>query len=286
MVKFETIRGTEFSTLRIVGPDEDKVTTLTAYDPLYRGYATQWPILRSSNSDRNRSCFWSCKVSRSLDKGNFDYISSYWEWIEDMLIRCGAMLVEAYLIEAVQASLCVYDFSDEFLNAFCEHWCPSTNTLIIHLGELSISMWDLMDLGGLSVMGRLFDEVIPTTECLSRSIVLGMLRHPFDTMGVDAGLEEEVYYASFLSCWLCVFVLPNEPLDFIRAGVFKMAMANGYSVSLAPTVLSCTYRSLSQISLSDTPSIAPECFLAHYVFGWMGSYLHDQHIATNRLDGP
>ncbi|GAA0145044.1 hypothetical protein LIER_05329 [Lithospermum erythrorhizon] len=63
-------------------------------------------------------------------------------------------------------------------------------------------------------------------------------------------------------------------------------MANGYRVSLAPPVLSCIYRSLSQISLSDNPSIALECFHAHYIFGWMGSYLHAQHIATNRPDGP
>ncbi|GAA0157425.1 hypothetical protein LIER_14695 [Lithospermum erythrorhizon] len=68
------------------------------------------------------------------------------------------------------ASLCIYDCSDEIRKAFCEHWCPSTNTLIILQGELSISLWNLLDLGGLSVVGRLFDEVVPTAECLSQSL--------------------------------------------------------------------------------------------------------------------
>ncbi|GAA0148152.1 hypothetical protein LIER_07673 [Lithospermum erythrorhizon] len=257
------------------------------------------------------------------------------------------MLADAFLTEAVQASHYVYDFSDEFLKAFCEHWCPSTNTFIIPPGKLSISLWDFLDLGGLSVTGRLFDEVVPTGECLSQSLSeearlpascmflllgyhylavqspdrrvlasawisfwnhsirsyvgheaadrstsksicprkLSVLehrswdagdRHPFDTVGASAGLEEEVYCPAFLSCWLCVFVLPAEPLGFIRAGVFKMAsfMANGYRVSLAPPFLSCIYKSLSQISLSNTPSIAPECFPAPYLIGWMGTYLH------------
>ncbi|GAA0173078.1 hypothetical protein LIER_26770 [Lithospermum erythrorhizon] len=70
---------------------------------------------------------------------NFDYIPGYWEW-------------------------------DEFTKAFCENWCPSTNTLIIPQGELSIYLWDLLELGGFFVTGRLFDKAVPPTECLSQSL--------------------------------------------------------------------------------------------------------------------
>ncbi|GAA0141377.1 hypothetical protein LIER_02531 [Lithospermum erythrorhizon] len=202
MDTFKTTRGAEFSTLRIVGPEENKVTTLTAYTLLYRGCATQWPSLHFSNSERN--CRWSSGQARVLYlkgsrressdppsglhflgsmissghakwrgplkiHGNFDYIPGYWEWTEDVLYRCGT-LADAFLTETVQASLCVYDCLDELLKFFCEHWCPSTNTLIIPKGELSISLWDLLNLGGLSVTGRLFDEVVPMAECLSQSL--------------------------------------------------------------------------------------------------------------------
>ncbi|GAA0165448.1 hypothetical protein LIER_20850 [Lithospermum erythrorhizon] len=82
MVTFETIPGSKFSTLRMVGPEEDKANTLV-YPP------------------------------------------------------------------------------------FTRVKCPSTNTLIRPQGELSISLWDLLELGGLSVTGPLFDEVVSSVECLS-----------------------------------------------------------------------------------------------------------------------
>ncbi|GAA0145045.1 hypothetical protein LIER_05330 [Lithospermum erythrorhizon] len=64
MVTFENTSGVEFSTLRIVGLEEDMVTILAAYTPLYRGCATSWPTLRSSYSERNRS--WSSSYDRVL----------------------------------------------------------------------------------------------------------------------------------------------------------------------------------------------------------------------------
>ncbi|GAA0138396.1 hypothetical protein LIER_00151 [Lithospermum erythrorhizon] len=64
MVTYETTSGVEFSTLRIVGLEEDTVTTLTTYTLLYRGCATSWPTLRSSDSKRNRS--WSSGHDRVL----------------------------------------------------------------------------------------------------------------------------------------------------------------------------------------------------------------------------
>ncbi|GAA0168735.1 hypothetical protein LIER_23386 [Lithospermum erythrorhizon] len=228
------------------------------------------------------------------------------------------MLANASLTGSVQASLCVYDCSDELLKAFCKNWCPSTNTLIIPQGELSVSLWDLLELGGLSVTGCLFDEAVPTAEscrfflsgyeavdqsnskvaslnmCPRRSSVVehspwvSTNKNSFDVLKVGIDLEEELYCATFLSCRLCVFVLPAEPLDLIHASVFKMGsfMANGSKVSLAPPVLACIYRGLSQISLSNNPSAAPECFPAHYLFDWIGSYLHAHHTTTNRPVSP
>ncbi|GAA0168595.1 hypothetical protein LIER_40600 [Lithospermum erythrorhizon] len=102
--------------------------------------------------------------------GNFDYIAGYWEWAEDVLSRCGDMLSNTSLTGAVQASLCVYDCSDKFLKAFCKNWFPSTNTLIIPQGQSSISLWDLLELGGTSVTGHFFDKLVPTIKYLSQSL--------------------------------------------------------------------------------------------------------------------
>ncbi|GAA0160226.1 hypothetical protein LIER_16827 [Lithospermum erythrorhizon] len=50
--------------------------------------------------------------------------------------------------------------------AFVECWSPSTNTLLLPYGELSISLWDLYKLGGLPIAGYLMDEVVTSAECL------------------------------------------------------------------------------------------------------------------------
>ncbi|GAA0162982.1 hypothetical protein LIER_18961 [Lithospermum erythrorhizon] len=51
--------------------------------------------------------------------------------------------------------------------AFVKCWSPSTNTLLLPYGELSISLWDLYKLGGLPVAGHLMDEVVSSTKCIS-----------------------------------------------------------------------------------------------------------------------
>ncbi|GAA0156782.1 hypothetical protein LIER_14187 [Lithospermum erythrorhizon] len=64
-------------------------------------------------------------------------------------------------------------------------------------------------------------------------------RKVFEQLGLCAGIAEETYYAAFLSCCLCLFVLPLEPYIYIRASIFKMAscMATGTIVSLAIPIL-------------------------------------------------
>ncbi|GAA0175967.1 hypothetical protein LIER_29045 [Lithospermum erythrorhizon] len=149
MVTFETSPGREFSTLCIVGSEEDKVTTLVAHTPLYRVCATKWPSFRSSNSER--SCNWSSVQEKVLHLEGSDQ--------ESPVPPCGFHFLD--VLDCYRAMLA---------SAFCENGCPSTNTLIIPQRELSISLWDLLELGSLSMTGPSFDEVVPTTECLSQSL--------------------------------------------------------------------------------------------------------------------
>ncbi|KAL0458781.1 UNVERIFIED_CONTAM: hypothetical protein Slati_0505300 [Sesamum latifolium] len=99
---------------------------------------------------------------RSSIYRRFPLHKGYWEWTEDVLSRCGKRLrlIDAY--DAVYASLFTYDHNSNIIKAFCEVWCPLTNTLLTSAGELSISLWDLHDLAGLPMMGCLYDEVVPS----------------------------------------------------------------------------------------------------------------------------
>nr|GLL19482.1 uncharacterized protein LOC109157656 [Ipomoea trifida] len=45
----------------------------------------------------------------------------------------------------------------------------------------------------------------------------------FVKLGISQSLEEEIYLAAFLACWLCMFVLPSTPMRTIHPETFKMA---------------------------------------------------------------
>ncbi|KAL0291242.1 UNVERIFIED_CONTAM: hypothetical protein Sangu_2542500 [Sesamum angustifolium] len=66
------------------------------------------------------------------------------------------------IYDAFCALLFTYDHNSDIIKAFCEAWCPLTNTLLTSAGEMCISLWDLHELVGLPMTGCLYDEVVPS----------------------------------------------------------------------------------------------------------------------------
>ncbi|GAA0139194.1 hypothetical protein LIER_00792 [Lithospermum erythrorhizon] len=97
----------------------------------------------------------------------------------------------------------------------------------------------------------------------------------FKCLEVPSSLVDEVYCAAFLSCWLCMFVLPLDVAGSVGPNVFMMAscMAAGKTVSLAIPVLANIYKGLHLITTACYPSNSGSCFPVHYLLGWMGTYL-------------
>ncbi|KAL2924707.1 Methylthioribose-1-phosphate isomerase [Bienertia sinuspersici] len=65
----------------------------------------------------------------------------------------------------------------------------------------------------------------------------------------------DTYLATFLTCWLCAFVLPLRYLGCIRLSVFKLAsqLASERRISLAIPIQACIYKGLSELSHSSIP---------------------------------
>ncbi|CAL2276472.1 unnamed protein product [Prunus armeniaca] len=118
-------------------------------------------------SDRihNGAVNWSSALPTA---GESTFTEYYWEWLEDVLSRNTQVLKSTGLYNAVFASLFSYDRHAPVIQAFCGYWCLATNTLHTSQGEMSISLWDLHEIGGLTITGRFYDEVIPATESLNR----------------------------------------------------------------------------------------------------------------------
>ncbi|XP_075076357.1 uncharacterized protein LOC142163009 [Nicotiana tabacum] len=236
------------------------------------------------------------------------------------------------------------------MQAFCEAWCPITNTLITSAGELFISLWDLYKIGGFPIIGSPYEEVVPNIEELTgtydkgrrflpqtcehlfdafhrlqkggsndpkvsakkwvefwcrktmkythpplrkekKSAYLKSTHNPtgvieeavnwstveealFHKLGVMDDKKDETYLAAFLSCWLCIFVLPSKDGAFIRPGTFKIAchLACKRRVILAVPVLARIYKGLNEISKCSLLDPAQTCFPTHYVYGWLADY--------------
>ncbi|KAL2922228.1 Tropomyosin [Bienertia sinuspersici] len=113
--------------------------------------------------------------------------------------------------------------------------------------------------------------------------------HPFNSLGIEAeGKRQTTYVAAFLSCWLCVFVLPKNEDRLIRPGTFEVAvlMARGETFNLAIPVLASIYRGLNVISRSPNPSYSGAYFPTHYLYGWLGLYFNTNHAVDPSPPGP
>ncbi|XP_056698714.1 uncharacterized protein [Spinacia oleracea] len=116
-----------------------------------------YPIL--GRSIISKSVRWGSHVHKL--HGDSRFIAGYWEWTEDVLFRFKEVLIACSVYNAVYASLYSYSKDPNVMRAFCESWCPTTNTLHTVAGEFSISLWDLYRLGGLPIVGEIYDETIP-----------------------------------------------------------------------------------------------------------------------------
>ena len=112
-----------------------------------------------------------CIMNGTLSLGNFSpcisnsfFIQWYWEWLEDILGCNKEKLVEWRLYNGLYASLFSYDMSVNVFKAFCELWYHTPNTLCTESGNMSISLWDMQIIGGLSADESYYEEVVPLLE--------------------------------------------------------------------------------------------------------------------------
>nr|GLL49345.1 uncharacterized protein LOC105964676 [Ipomoea trifida] len=105
-------------------------------------------------------------------------------------------------------------------------------------------------------------------------------RVPFVELRIPPEIEEETHLAAYLSCWLCVFVLPIKATRLIRYVTFKMATCQ--TLNLAIPVLASIYNGLNAISNSAQPGQADSRFSIHYVYGWL-SFYYDTHFANDHV---
>ncbi|KAK4403153.1 hypothetical protein Sango_1056000 [Sesamum angolense] len=189
-------------------------------------------------------------------------------------------------------------------------WYPLTNTLFTSAGELSISLWELLELVGLPMTGCLYDEVVPNvleftaltkrekdlflvlasiclmlTTCFKVSTIKKAL---FTKLCIERSLKDKAYLAAYLACWLCVFVLPSKDVNSIHPSTFKMAclMASGRRVNLVIPILTSIYVGLNTVATSPKSTYSSPSFPIHFVYAWLACYFKTHYLVWQDLCGP
>ncbi|XVF77518.1 hypothetical protein PTKIN_Ptkin14bG0051000 [Pterospermum kingtungense] len=147
--------------------------------------------------------------------------------------------------------------NNDLVFGVAEKWCHETQSFVFSWGEATITLEDVMILGGYSVSGSPVFTPVETEEMRDTWKKLEDARKEFiqgsgkkvhhcpwmrKFMNSDSQIEPE----AFLALWLSRFVLPTC-FDVVVKSVFPIAihLARGTRIALAPAVLANIYRDLS-----------------------------------------
>ncbi|XP_038701637.1 uncharacterized protein LOC119998390 [Tripterygium wilfordii] len=137
-------------------------------------------------------------------RGEISYLNGFWEWSR----RVARLLKDRGLEDlslAVQAATMEYHRPPSAYRALCEVWCPETSTFVTRHGEIGISLWEMRDISGLSILGDYYEEVIPSFRELTdgKSLPDSCL-HLFKAFQHIAGEKviDRIKHADWLNFWL------------------------------------------------------------------------------------
>ncbi|KAK2984838.1 hypothetical protein RJ640_004663 [Escallonia rubra] len=179
-------------------------------------------------------------------------------WVHHMHSLHQSTWKEAGIHEAVMNSTFEIPRNDNLIFAFAEKWCCETRTFVFPWGEATITLEDMMVLGGYSVLGdsvssslkngeleQIHEKLIQAHLQVTRSRARKADQSTWIAKFVDSGSEIE--HEAFLALWLSRFVVPASSAKIVAKVVFPIAvrLSRGIKVALAPAVLARIYRDLS-----------------------------------------
>ncbi|KAJ8622768.1 hypothetical protein MRB53_031297 [Persea americana] len=190
-------------------------------------------------------------------------------WVSHMLPRHDSIWQRSGILDSIKASTCEIQRDPATILGLVESWCADTNTFVFEWGESTITLEDVLILGGFSVLGEFVNA--PLNEEMGEIEKTIVKEHRgFNKMKskkashgawlnhfMDIGGELE--HVAFLSLWLSRYVFPTHPVDTICRNVFSIAvrLAKGTRIALGPAVLASLYRDLGLMKRnmdSDAPN--------------------------------
>ncbi|KAL2943692.1 Serine/threonine-protein phosphatase 7 long form-like protein [Bienertia sinuspersici] len=190
---------------------------------------------------------------------------NWMEWVNRLVIYHGTSWIKTGIYDGIQASLHEIPCNYDLILGVCEFWCSKTSTFIFPWGEATITLEDVMILGGLPVVGEPINKAIEgnLVEIDAESKKIGKsgekeathstwLKH-FMEEEEEGEIEHEegkLEHVAFLCLWLSRFVFPDLNEGIISDYVFTIAihLSQGTPIALAHAVLAKLYQELTLLT--------------------------------------
>ncbi|KAF7112491.1 hypothetical protein RHSIM_RhsimUnG0223800 [Rhododendron simsii] len=181
-------------------------------------------------------------------------------WVDHMCSLHKPVWEKAGIYESILGSVYLIRKDCELVTKVAEKWCPDTNSFLFPFGEATVTLEDMMTLGGYSVLGDSVLTPLPPGKDLGEireellQARLELVRGRAKKADQGGWLKKfmisgsRIEHEAFLSLWLSKFVFPSaSAYGTIGTDVFPIAilLAKGTKIALAPAVLASIYRDLS-----------------------------------------
>ncbi|XP_058763845.1 uncharacterized protein LOC131637280 [Vicia villosa] len=187
------------------------------------------------------------------------------DWVETLTAEHAVTWNQTGSCDALLSSLYHFPKNPYLILALVHHWSPKTNTFVFPWGEATITLEDVMILGGFSVLGESITLPLSSDLLSVEAKLIELRRRMSKTKSKKAdhntwlkffkeGLEKEesheifeLEHVGFLCLWLARFVFPSISDSGIDPRVFHIAihLSQGRRIALAPSVLAGIYHNLS-----------------------------------------
>ncbi|XP_016721113.1 uncharacterized protein [Gossypium hirsutum] len=178
-------------------------------------------------------------------------------WAANMASLHESTWKEAGIFEAIMNSTYKIERNNDLVFGVAEKWCHETNSFIFPWGEATITLEDIMILGGYSVLGspvfapvetEEMEETWEKLENARKEMYKSTTKKASHSLWIRKFMHSgsEIEHEAFLALWLSRFVLPSS-FDVVVNIVFPIAihLARGTRIALGPAALAKIYSDLS-----------------------------------------
>nr|XP_010923926.1 uncharacterized protein LOC105046877 [Elaeis guineensis] len=211
-------------------------------------------------SRHKAASFAATEAPEILFKGWRSHLRKWEEWVHKLEPMYGDSWKKAGISEAIKASVYKIRKDPALVLGMAAYWCEETSSFLFPWGEATITLEDVMVLGGFPVVGEpvrgsLDGELAEMEQKLAaehKKFYKYTCKKPEQSAWMRHFVEgdgDEFEHVAFLSLWLSRYVFPAHPEKTVSLHMFPIAvrLARGARIALGPAVLASLYRDLQAV---------------------------------------